>query len=82
MKKILRNLARRFFKKWIRVYNHEYFIALEMAVHMDKGIMEVVRHEIAVSFAKKMLEEGLIEFEEEEDIKSGGRIIRSKIRVI
>ncbi len=87
MKKIkafFRNLARKFFQKWIKIYQNQYFISdldiLERKYEAERK--EAIKWEIAKSFAEKMLEDNLIEFEEEFDPKTGGRIIRSKIRII
>ena len=84
IEKYFRNLARRFFERWIKVYRHRYEISLLMLTEYrgNRDLEFAIKREIANRFAEKMLDENMIEFEEENNIKTGGITIRSKIRVI
>jgi len=84
LKKYFRKLARLCFRKWIKVYQHSHtlssidIVATEDSIRLQKEI----KWKIARSFAEKMLEDGLIDFEEEICPQTGNRIIRTKIRII
>lgn len=82
MKKIMRSLARRFFQNWIKVYTHDLYIPMTEVLLRDERSLEGKKVWIAEQFARKMIEDGLIEFEHRQDIDRGGVTIHSKIRVI
>lgn len=84
MKKLLRKLARRFFQDWIKVYQCSSFISAIEVVQLVRPdeVRHYIKSKIAREISAKILEDGLIDFEEEDDPKNMGKIIRAKIRVI
>ena len=82
IKKLLRNLARRFFKKYIRVYQIDSYVSDVEMLHPMSDVGAYHRKEMAFRIADKMVEEGMVEFITQDDPKRMGRNLRAKIRVI
>lgn len=82
MKKFLHNLALKFFKKYIRVYQIDRYVSdVEMLNRMsDAGSYH--KKEMAFRLADKMIDDGLVEFITENDPKRMGKTLTAKIRVI
>ena len=79
-----RELARQFFKKWIRLYGYSFSISREMFV-MNKhkeDLVKLVKETMARKLADKIIEDGLIEITEENDIRTGNINYHTKIRLI
>ena len=83
IKKYIKRLVRWAFQSHILVYSHSQFISDIDLVQSKGEIIFYIKREIANKLAEKLLEDGVIEFEE---ISSTypylGRNIRSKINII
>lgn len=82
IKIIFRNLARKFFKKWIKIYYSQISVDEYEIVASKSKIIDYVKDKIIFDLARKLFEDGMIDFEEETDIRTNRRIIKAKIRII
>lgn len=85
MKRFLQKLARKFFQRYIRVYQISNYISpVELVTskrfpidHIDHYKRDMVRR-----ISNDLYESGMIEFEERKDYRTDGVELRAKIRVI
>ncbi len=82
MKKFLHNLALRFFKKYIRVYQIDSYVSDVEILHAKNPMGDYHKKEMAFRLADAMVREGLVEFTQEKDVEKMGINLRAKIRVI
>ena len=82
MKKFLHNLALKFFKKYIRVYQIDSYVSDVEMLHPMSDVGAYHRKEMAFRLADKMIQEGMVTFITENDPKRMGKTLKAKIRVI
>ena len=83
MKRLLRKWARKFFEKQIRVYQISSFVSnLDLLLTHNRQAEKYHEHELVRKLIEKIYEEKMVEFEQEDDYKTGGSNLRARIRVI
>ena len=84
MKKFLHNLALRFFKRYIRVYQIDSYVSDVEMLHTTGDVGAYHRKEMVMvlRLVDKIMEDGLVEFTTNKDFKKMGMNLRAKIRVI
>lgn len=82
IKKIIRGWAREFFRKQIKCYKSQVVITPDMMFYDFWEDKQYVERELVFNLAKKMHEDGLIEFEQREEMITGNKLLTAKIRLI
>ena len=84
IEKYIKKLIRWAFRDRILIYRHSYFIDAVDLVQSKYKVVDYVKREIANKLAKKMLEDGVIDMEQERNPLPGqeGDIIRSKVYIL
>lgn len=82
IKKLIRNWTAEFFRKQIKHYGISTFESIDSKLYMRLVTREDYERNMVHKLAEKMYEDGIVEFEQEDDFKTGGTYIRAKIRLI
>ena len=84
MEKYIKKLVRWAFQDRILIYRHAQFISAIDLQQSKYKVVDYVKREIANELAKKMLEDGVIDMEQEVNPLPGqdGDIIRSRVHIL
>lgn len=81
MKKLFRQLARKVFKKWIRVYQVQSFVS-DTELVLSHDAEDYVKHKMCRQIVETLMNNNLIDFESEKDFRTNSTRFTAKIRLI